>query len=303
MSVITTGTHPKAHWPGVKNWWGENYARHDKIWPKLFTSETSTQEYEETVEETGFGLMQIKPQGGGITYDTTAQGYVTRFTHITYATGYIVTQEEVEDNLYEKLSYRRAGRLANSAAETEEIVHANVFNRGFNSSYAGGDGVSLFSTAHPCQNGNQSNRLTVDADMSEASIEDMIILTKNATNSKGLRMKLLPRALCFGPSNSFEAHRIVKSVLQNDTSNNAVNVLRDAGHFPDGFIENPYFEDTDAWFIKTNCNDGGMYHFTRKAIVFDQDNDFDTKNLKASAIARWSQGWDNWRCYYGSQGG
>lgn len=302
MTVITTGSHPKALWPGVRKFWGANYDRYEKIWPKLFDVETSTQNYEEEVEDTGFGLMSVKAQGAGITYDSAQQGVVSRFAHVTYASGFIVTMEEIQDNLYEKVSFRRASRLANSVWETEEVIHANTFNRGFNASYLGGDGVALFSSAHPTLNGTQSNRLAVDADLSETSIEDMIIMMMGATNSRGLRINLQPRSLVIANSNFFEASRIVKSVLQNDTANNAINVIKATNQFPEGIITNPYFDDPDAWFIRTNCNDGGMTHYTRMEATFDQDNEFDSKNAKSSVIARWAQGWSNWRCYYGTQG-
>lgn len=302
MSVINTGSHPKALWPGIKRWYGMNYQRYQPIWPKMFEVMESTQSYEETVEDVGFGLMSVKGQGSAVSYDTAQQGTVSRFVNLTYSLGYAVTMEEIQDNLYEKLSFKRSGRLARSVAETFEIVHANVFNRGFNSSYTGGDGVSLFSTAHPTANGTQSNRLAVDADISEASIEDMIVQIMNATDTRGLRFNNMVRGLFVSTANFFEANRIVSSVLQNDTANNATNVIKATNQFPDGILVNPYFDDSDAWFIRTTCADGGLVHFDRMAPTFDQDNDFDTKNLKASVITRFSTGWDNWRQIYGSSG-
>lgn len=302
MVAITTGNHPKALWPGVKRWYGMNYERFAPIWPKMFEVMNSDQHYEETVEDVGFGLMSVKNQAGGVSYDTAQQGTISRFTHLTYSLGYIVTMEELMDNLYEKLSFKRSARLARSVAETQEIIHANVFNRGFNASYVGGDGVSLFSTAHPTANGTQSNRLAVDADISEASIEDMVVQIMNATDTRGIRFNNMVRALAVSTANFFEANRIIKSVLQNDTANNAINVIRSTNQFPDGIIVNPYFDDPDAWFIRTTCADGGLVHFDRMLPTFEQDNDFDTKNLKASVVTRFSAGWDNWRQIYGSAG-
>lgn len=302
MTVITTASHPKALWPGIHAWFGTNYNRFESIWPKMFDRFSSDQSYEEDVEDVGFGVMQVKSQGGNISYDTAQQGPVSRFTNVTYGLGYIVTLEELQDNLYEKVSFKRSNRLARSVAETEEIIHANVFNRAFNASFVGGDGVSMLSTAHPTANGTQSNKLAVDADMSEAAIEDLCIQIMNATDTRGLRVKIMPRALLTPTALFFKAHRIVQSVLQNDTANNAINVIKATNQFPDGVIQNPYFDDSDAWFIRTNCADGGLVHFDRMPATFDRDNEFDTKNCKASVIMRFSQGWSNWRQIYGTAG-
>lgn len=299
--VITTNTLPKALWPGVKKWYGTEYDRFAAIWPQMFDVETSEQSYEEIVETVGFGLMNQKAQGASLTYDTAAQGVVSRFTHITYGIGYIVTMEEIADNLYEKLSFKRAGLLARSVAESQEITHANVFNRAFSASYTGGDGVALCSTAHPTANGTQSNRLAVDADLSEASLEDMLILVSDAKDSRGLRFRNMAQQLYIPKELQFEATRILKSVLQNDTANNAANAVKEMGLIPKGALVNPYFDDVDAWFIRTNCPDS-LLHFWRMEPKFDTDNDFDTKNFKAATLARWSQGWANWRGLYGTQG-
>lgn len=301
MAIMTTGSHPKALWPGVKRWWGTEYDRHKPIWPMLFDKFTSNQAYEEDVEAIGFGLASVKTEGGGISYDTAHQGPTSRYTHLTYALGYMVTMEELEDNLYEKVSFKRASKLARSMYETEEIVHANIFNRAFTSTYAGGDGVELIATNHPTDTGNQSNELTTAADLSEASIEDLLIQVSDATDSRGLKFRNSARSLLVPNALQFEAHRIVKSVLQNDTANNAVNVLKMLNVFPEGIVVNPYFDDPDAWFIRTNCGEG-LTHYTRKALMFDQDNDFDTRNLKAAALQRYSAGWSNWRGIYGSGG-
>jgi hypothetical protein len=303
MSVINTGSHPKLLWPGVKKVWGVNYSRHDPIWKKIFKMDSSEQNYEEDVEEVGFGLMSVKTQGGGISYDTAQQGTVTRYTHTTFALGYMVTMEEMMDNLYEKASYKRAAKLARSVYETEEIDHAAVLNRAFSSSYTGGDGVELISTAHPTASGNQSNELTVAADLSEASIEDLMIQMMAAKDSRGLKFSNKARRLIVADANWYEASRIVKSVLQNDTANNAVNVLKMNNDFPEGILKYTYLTDPDAWFIQSDCGgDDCLTHYTRMATEFGQDSDFDTKNLKASAVARWSRGWSNFRGIYGSEG-
>jgi hypothetical protein len=300
MSVINTGSHPKLLWPGIKRVWGLEYKRHEPIWPKMFESLTSGQAYEEDVEVVGFGLMSVKGQGGGVTYDTSQQGYVSRYTHLTYSLGYIVTMEELDDNLYEKASLKRATRLARSVYETEEIVHANVFNRAFTSAYAGGDGKELCATDHPTVSGNQSNELTTAADLSEASIEDLVTQMRMAKDSRGIMFQNKPRTLIVPVQLDFEARRILGSTLQPGTANNDINVLKQGGVIPE-MVSSPYLTDEDAWFIRTDCPEG-LTHYTRKAATFDTDDDFDTKNLKASAVARWSQGWSNWRGLYGSPG-
>lgn len=301
MAVINTGSHPKALWPGVKRWWGLEYNRYTPIWPKMFDQMTSDQNYEEDVEDVGFGLMTTKNQGSGIFYDTTQQGNVTRYTHVTYGLGYIVTMEEMQDNLYEKVSFKRVSRLARSVAETQEVIHASVFNRGFNASFVGGDGVSMLNVAHPTASGNQSNQIAVAADLSEASIEDLGVQIMQAVDSRGLRILNRPQALFVPPQEWFNANRILKSTAQNDTGNNAINVINATGMFSQGITMNPYFSDPDAWFIRTDCPEG-LTHYTRMEATFDKDNDFDTKNLKASVVMRWAQGWTNWRQIYGSPG-
>ena len=299
--IITTGSHPKAHWPGIAKWWGVNYKNMTPTWKQIFESRTSEMSYEEEVEDVGMGLLGVKGQGSGINYDTTSQGTVSRYSHLTYALGYIVTLEELQDNLYEKVSRKRTMRLARSTFETEEIVHANVLNRAFTAAYAGGDSKELCATDHPTASGNQSNELTIAADLSEGSIEDMCIQIRNSTDSRGLRFPNKAKQLIVPNNLEFEAHRILDSVLQNDSANNAVNVLKAQKTIPGGIIVWDYLTDPDAWFIQTDCMDG-LTHFTRMAATFDKDNDFDTKNAKASVIARWSQGWSDFRNVSGSPG-
>lgn len=301
MSVITRGNFPKALMPGVHKWWGTEYKRYEPIWPKMFEALTSTRAYEEEVEEIGFGLMSVKPEGQGITYDTAQQGATSRYTHVTYASGYMVTMEELSDNQYEQLSFRRTSKLARSVYETEETLAAQVFNRAFNSSYAGGDGKEMIATDHPTASGDQSNELTTAADLSEASIEDLCIQIADAVDSRGLRFNNKPRMLMVANAEMFNAFRILKSELQNDSANNAINALRAKGVFPDGICVNPYLTDSDAWFIRTDCMDGTK-RFTRMKADIEQDNDFDTKNFRASVCMRLVYGWTNFRQWYGTPG-
>ena len=301
MATITTGAHPKALWPGIKEWWGRSYSEHPEEFPDLFDKETSDKAYEEDVEITGFGLAPAKSQGSSINYDVESQGAVTRYTHVAYALGYVVTFEELRDDLYEVVSKRRAKQLAFSMRQTKENVAANVFNRAFSSSFTGGDGVSLINSAHPTTSGNQSNVLTTAADLSEAAIEDLTIQVMQAQNNKGLRISLMPQSLHVPVQLYYEANRILKSVLQNDTNNNAINVLKATNVFPKGIKMNHYFTSATAWFIRTNAP-AGMKHYERDAIMFDQDNDFDTKNAKAASYERYSFGWSDWRGAFGTAG-
>lgn len=297
--VITTGNHPKALWPGVKAWWGRAYDEHAVEYTDLFTTDTSRQAYEEDVGLTGFGLGKIKPQGSAISYDSESQGYVTRYTHVTYALGYIVTMEELMDNLYPVVSKRRSRANAFSMRQTKENVAANVYNRAFNTSYTGGDGQVLICSTHPTKAGNQSNLITTAADLSQASIEDLCIQIMGAVNERNLKINLMPRSLHIHRNDYFLAHKIYDSPQEAFTGDNTVNVIK--GMFPNGIKLNHYFSDTDAWFIRTNCPDG-MKHYQRMAIEFDQDNDFDTKNAKAASIERYVFGWTDWRDVWGSPG-
>ena len=300
-TVITTGAHPKALWPGIHAWWGRMYNEHVVEYTDLFEVETSDKAYEEDVEITGFGLAPVKPEGTAIVYDTETQASVTRYTNVAYALGYIVTYEELRDDLYESVSKRRAQALAFSMRQTKENVGAAIYNNAFSSTYTGGDGVSLINTAHPTLAGNQSNQLTTAADLSETSIEDLVIQIMQTQNNRGLKISNLPQSLHVPPSYWFEANRILKSILQNDTSNNAVNVLRATNALPKGIKVNHYFTSNTAWFIRTNIP-RSMQWFEREAISFDQDNDFDTKNAKAACYERYVAGWTDWRGLMASQG-
>lgn len=301
MGVITTGNHPKALWPGVKAWWGGAYNEHSPEWVDLFDQDTSDKAYEEFVELTGFGLAAVKEQGKSVAYDSETQGYTTRLTNVVYGLGYIVTREEMEDGKYMEVSKRRSQRNAFSMRQTKEIVHANVYNRAFSSTYTGGDGKELLATDHPSIAGTWQNEPTSAVDFSEAALEDMLVLIMTAKNDKGLNINLMAKSLHVPPALWFEANRVLKSVLQNDTANNAINVLKATNALPGGIKVNHYFTDTDAWFVRTNVKNG-MIALLRRAIEFTTDNDFDTENAKAKSTERYVCGWVDPRALYGSPG-
>lgn len=298
--IIGQGAHPRALWPGISMWYGREYDQHETQWTDLFDEETSDQAYEEVAESTGFGLAAVKPAGESIIYDTDQQGSVTRFTHVAYALGFIVTIEEMRDNLYAAVARRRAPDLAFSMRQTHETVAANVYNRAFNSSYTGGDGKELCATDHPNINGDQSNELSSGADLSEASLEDLCIQVMNVVDQRGRKIKLMPQSLHVPTALWFEANRILKSVLQNDTANNAVNVLRATNALPGGIKVNNYFTDTDNFFIRTNAR-RGMIHYQRDPMEFGEDGAFDNKVMKYAAYERYSVKWGDWRGTFASQ--
>ena len=301
--VINTGSHPKLLWPGIHAIWGQVYDAHPTEYTDLYEVRNSSRAYEQDVQVTGFGLAPVKTQGGQIAYDSEMQGWVTTYAHIAYALGYIVTKEELEDNLYKEVSQRRAKANAFSCNQTIENVAAFLYNNAFNSTfYTTPDGQPLISTAHVnASGGTYSNRLATPADLSEASIEDLTIQIMNATQDRGLRISIMPESLHISTAEFYNAHRILKSVLQNDTGNNAINVLKATNAFPKGIKVNHYFTDPDAWFIRTNIPNG-MTMFWRNKPQFEQDNDFDTKNAKAATYMRFSVGATDPRGIFGSPG-
>jgi hypothetical protein len=299
--TITTGNHPKALWPGVFSMFGMSYNNRDQ-WRDLVEVQTSEKHREEMVQNNGFGLAAIKGQGESVGYDRTSQGGTATATHVVYALGYIVTREAIEDNLYEKIATQRAKALKRSMVETKNTVVANWFNRGFDTNYpVGPDAVAFFSASHTSSSGNQSNLLGTAADLSEASLEDLVIQANGATDDRGLKIALQVQSLHIPRQLEFEAARILKSVQQNDSANNAINAMRAQGTFPDGFKVNNFFTDPDAFFIKTDVSDG-LTLFQRRALEFTKDNDFGTENALAKATERYSLQVGDWRNYYASAG-
>ena len=300
MAVITTGSHPKALWPGVYAWFGAKYNEHPQQYTRLFDIKSSSKNYEEMVEQTSFGLAPVKAEGSSTAYDSHAQGVTARGTNVAYSLGYIVTREEKADNLYSEVSMQRAASLAFSMAQTRENVGANVYNRAFNSSYTGGDGKELCATDHGSLAGNQSNELATAADLSEAALEDLTIQIMDAKNSKGLKISLQPKSLIVPTALVYDAQRILESTLQSGTANNDVNALRSMSIIPEVIVNN-YLTDADAWFIRTNAP-SSLCWFDREPVQFSKDEDFDTDNAKAKAYMRFIPFWGDWRGLYGTPG-
>lgn len=300
--VINRGEFGKALWPGLNAWWGEAYDEHPVEYTYLFDTYYSDKAFEEDVQISGFGLAAVKPEGEAIAFDSMTQGFLTRYTHITYALGFIITDEMIEDDQYMVVGQKRARALAYSMRQTKEVVGANVYNRAFNSAFPGGDGVELLSLVHPnTAGGTFANELATAADLSEAALEQACIDIMKFSNDRGLLISVMPQSLIIPVDLVFEAERILMSPLQSGTANNDINVLKAMGKFPKGIVANHYLTDQDAWFIRTNIPDG-MKYFERRADDFDEDNSFDTGNLKYKTTGRWSFGFTDPRALFGSPG-
>lgn len=307
-SPINTSSFAKALWPGVNKWYGDAYNEFAQQWDKLFEKHTSRRAWEEDVGMSMFGLPSIKAEGQGIVYDSSRQGYTSRYNHVNYALGFIVTEEAFDDDLYDIIGRQKAKSLAFSMRQNKEIIAANVYNRAFNTSYVGGDAATLIasaggggSTSHPnVAGGTWTNGPTAAVDLSEAALEQAAIDIRNFTNDRGLKMQAKAKTLIIPKELMFEAQRILKTDGQAYSADNTLNALKTMGIIPE-IVVNDYLTDSDAWFIRTDVQDGLKY-FERKAIKFAQDEEFDTSNAKFKAQERFSFGWTDARGIYGSPG-
>jgi len=299
--IISTGSHPKLLWPGVHETWGQIYDEHTREYTDLYSIESSSKAYEQDVQVTPFGLAPIKGQGDSVTYDGEVQGPVTTYQHVAYALGYIVTYEELQDNLYKEVATRRAKANAFSMQQTVENVAAFLYNSAFATTYfTTADGVALCSTAHVnTTGGTYSNALSPAADLSESALEDLNIQIMGTQNDTGLLINIMPVSLHVSRQEWYNANRILKSVLQSDTANNNINVLKATNAYPEGIKMCHYFTNSGPFFIRTNCPNG-MTFFWRNEPEFDQDNDFPTKNALAASYMRFSVGCTDPRGIFGS---
>jgi len=247
-------------------------------------------------------LAPIKGEGNAVSYDTASQGFTSRYQHVVYALGFVITREMKEDDLYDVIGARNSRSLAMSMNQTKETIAANIYNRAFDSSYTGGDGVEMCSDAHVnVAGGTYANELATAADLSEASLEQACIDLMGHTNDRGLKVNIMPSQLILPIQLVFEAERILSSTARVSTADNDVNALKSMGKFQNGVVVNHYLTDADAWFIRTTAPDG-MKHFERRADDFVLDNDFDTDNAKFKASGRYSFGWSDPRGIFGSPG-
>lgn len=300
MAIISTGSFPQDLRPGVRMWFGAAYKLYDTKYDKILDVKVpDDRAYEEDVMMSNLGLAQVKTQGAAVTYDSGQQMFTTRYPHIQYGLGFVITQEMMDDGVALKMGQTFAEALKQSMLRSREIVASNVYVNGFSSSYLmeGGDGVCLFSSAHPTAGANFSNVPSSAASLSEASLEQMVIDVMNYKDNRGQIITVKPDKLVIPIALQFTAHRILKSVLQNNTADNATNALRDMGMLPGGVVVDPYLTSTTNWFVKTDQQ--GLNFFNRKDITLSDDNEFDTENAKFKGLMRHSVGWSDPRAGYG----
>ncbi len=306
MGIVTTGAAAKLLWPGLYDIFGHEYKEYPLQCNDLYDKHTSDKSFEEVQGIRTFGLAPIKTQGGSISYDEWKQTYLTRFTHVVYGIGCIITREMLEDDQYNiaKIVSGKGGQavqaLAFSLRQTKETVAALKYDRAFNPSFVGGDGVEMCATDHPLDaGGTEQNEPTNASDLSEASLEQGHIDVKAFVNDAGLKIAAQVGTLIIPDELEFEAHRILKSTLQNETANNADNALRALG-IVKKIVVNTYLTDTDAWFLRTNVP--GLKLFMRREAQFENDSDFDTENVRMKGTERYVFGHDDFRSIYGSPG-
>jgi hypothetical protein len=300
--VITSASFAKLLWPGLNSIYGKEYADYAVEWDKLFEKNSSDKAYEEDLGLSSFGLASVKSEGAPITYDTERQGFTSRYNHVVYALGFIVTREIFEDDQYGKVGAQKAKALARSMRQTKEIIGSNIYNRAFEGSgYLGGDGKELIHSAHlNVAGGTFSNKIGTAADLSEAALEQAVIDIAGFRDDRGLLIAAKPEKLVIPYQLQFETARILGSDGRVGTDLNDPNVIKQQGIFSN-VVTNHYLTDPDAWFILTNVKDGLKY-FERRGDQFEMDNDFDTENAKFKATARYSFGWSDPRAIYGSAG-
>jgi len=299
MGVITRGLMPKLMRPGLNMIFGEAYDQLPDQWSKLYEHNTSHLNYEEDQQLIMLGLAQVKAEGASVSYDDVKQGYPARYQHTVYGLGFIVTEEQIDDNLYFDVAAIKTKGLAYSMSVTKNYNGANTFNYAYDGSHLGGDGVCLISASHPSESGNQSNTLSVSSDLSESSLEDLIIQIQDTRDARNKKMALKEQALVIPIQLQFEAERILKNPQRPDTSDRDINAMYSQGRFPGGIIVNNFLTDAKAWFVTTNCPNSLRY-FERSPLVFSDDNDFDTDNMKFKVKERYSFGWSDWRGIFGS---
>lgn len=298
---ISRGNFAKDLLPGVSEWFGTAYKNHDVKYSQIFEKAQSSRAFEEDVLASGLGVAQQMNEGAGVVYDTMTQGGTARYKHVTYANGFIITRNMLEDGQSELIAQQKSKALKWSMMHAKEIVAANILNRAFNSSYTGFDGKELCATDHATMAADVRNELTTAADLSEASIEQALIDIADFRDNRGLRIAVTPTKLVIPRELTFDAQRILKSELRPGTADNDLNAVKSMGLLQSGMVMNPYLTDADAWFIMTDIPEGLKY-YDRRALEIDTDNDFDTKNAKFMATERYSFGWTDYRGIFGSPG-
>jgi|TARA_R100000808_G_scaffold8556_1_gene24214 hypothetical protein len=291
--------------PGLNSLFGLSYDSYEKEYEDIYAIEDSSRAFEEEVLITGFGSAPTKTEGQGVQFDNASESYTARYTHDTVALAFALTDEAVEDNLYDSLGKRYVKALARSMANSKEVKGADTLNNAYSSSFTGGDGVSLVNTAHPLAGGGTAaNRATTMADLNETSLEDALIDISTFTDDKGLTISVQATKLVVPPQLNFVAERILNSTLRPATSDNDINAVRSTGVLPGGYTVNHYLTDPDAWFLLTSVTEmgEGLKMFQRTAMETTMEPDFSTGNIRYKARERYSFGFSDWRGIYGSQG-
>ena len=288
--------------PGLNALFGMEYARYGEQHKEIYETESSDRSFEEETKLSGFGTAPVKAEGSAIAYDNAQEAWSTRYNHETIALGFSITEEAVEDNLYDSLSARYTKSLARAMSYTKQVKAASVLNNGFDGNYAGGDGVALFSTAHPTVGGGtNSNTAAVQVDLNETSLEAAVIQIAAWTDERGLLIAAKPQKLVIPPALMFVADRLLKTEGRVGTADNDINSLKQMGSIPGGATVNNFLTDTNAWFLTTDVPNG-LKHFVRTPMSTSMDGDFDTGNVRYKARERYSFGWSDPLGMWGSSG-
>jgi len=288
--------------PGLNALFGLQYATYGEEHKEIYETEKSERSFEEETKLSGFSAAPVKNEGSAIAYDNAQEAFTARYNHETIALGFSITEEAVEDNLYDSLSARYTKGLARAMAYTKQVKAASVLNNGFSNAYAGGDGVALFSTAHPLvSGGTNSNRPSTNSDLNETSLENAVIQIAAWTDERGLLIAAKPRKLVVPPALQFVATRLLETNLRVGTADNDINALKNNGSIPEGYTINHYLTDTNAWFLCTDVPNG-LKHFERMALTTGMDGDFDTGNVRYKARERYSFGFSDPLGVFGSPG-
>ena len=288
--------------PGLNALFGLEYDKYDKEHLDIFDVESSDRAFEEEVMLAGFGNAETKPEGSGVNYDTAQEAWTARYNHETIALAFAITEEAVEDNLYDKLAGRYTKALARSMNNAKQIKGANVLNNGFSSSYTGGDGKELLATDHPTVTGGDfKNELTTAADLNETSLEQALVDLADMIDERGLKVAVKATKMLIPSELVFVAERLLQSQLRTGTGDNDINAVRSSGMVPGGYVVNHYLTDSDAWFLKTDAPNG-LKVFERSPLKTSMEGDFDTGNMRYKARERYSFGWSDPRGIFGSPG-
>jgi hypothetical protein len=288
--------------PGLNALFGMEYARYDDEHAEIYETESSDRAFEEEVMLTGFGSAPVKSEGAAVTFDDAQEAFTARYTHETISLAFSITEEAIEDNLYDRLASRYTKALARSMAHTKQVKAAAVLNNAFDSTVTGGDGKELCATDHPLTNGNTfRNELSTAADLNETSLENSLIDISAFVDERGLKVSVRGTKLIVPPALQFVADRLLESTLRPGTADNDINASRNMGMLPEGYVVNHYLTDSDAFFIKTDTP-RGFLHFERLPMSTKMEGDFDTGNMRFKARERYSFGFSDPRCVFGSPG-